>query len=106
MSRRGRTPTVRARISRPGDLLGGPISFGLDRPLTVTKFYRKPPKGFVSTDRRLDIKRLVGVGRAELRRNSPRIKAVLDSMPWSEIEEALKRLPKELRRILRKLAEE
>ena len=95
----------RSTIPQAGDKLSGPLSFGLDRPLSTSKFYRKPPKGFPASDRKLDLHALIGVSLAELRRNQGRIKKVLDLMPWSEIEEAIRRLPRPVRTILRELAE-
>jgi len=113
MSRRGRTPTVRARISRSGDSLGGPIAFGLNRPLSVTKHYRKPLPLAHPADRRIDVERLEQMvktiqmqGKVISFKHRRKIKAVFDLMPWSDIEQAIRRLPKEIRRILRRIAED
>jgi len=94
---------LRSRIPQTSDKLGGPIAFGLDRLLSATKFYRKPLPLDHPSDRRLDLAR---IDQAYIRNYRARIKRVLDTMPWSEIEQSIARLPKEIRRTLRRLAEE
>ena len=96
------TRRTKARIPQAGDSLLGPISFGLRKPISTNQVHRKPPKGFVHSDRRLDIERLTTV---LLKARRKEIKAVLDSMPWSQIEQSIRSLPKEIRRNLRRLAE-
>ena len=95
-------PRIKARIPRAVDKLHGPISFGLSRDLRVRKHYRKAPEGFPAIERRMDASM---IDAAYIVKHQQRIRKLLDSMPWSEIEDAMKHLPKEIRRKLRYLAE-
>ena len=77
------------------DLLPGPRAFSLHRAMSRRKLPARTSKTFKSSDIRINLNQLTP---ELIKRNKEAVEAIILTMPWSEIESAVRRMPSPVRK--------
>jgi len=101
MAKHGRHGRRHATIPQRGDYSPGPIPFGLKRPMIAKRQARKGGGVPKTVERSIDGAEVLRC----MRENLSETVEYMSTLPWSEIEHILRRLPKKDRDILRREVE-
>ncbi len=77
------------------DQLKGPLAFSLHRAMSRRKLPHRTAKTFKSSDIRINLNQLTP---EYIKEHKDRIEAIILTMPWSDIESAIKRMPSPVRK--------